>query len=247
MPRAPFDSSVDYYTLLGVAPHASASEIRAAYRRQAKTFHPDLNAGSARAAARMARLNVAKAILLHPETRAAYDAARWVRYGSVPQGAAAPSHASPPPAAPRADRPSGHAPRAVGASRGGGPGLDRPTLMLLALALPLLLGLLVYVVDAAQVAARPVRPPATDLALGPTSRPNAEGTARAAFAIVAGQAPSRRTASAANQVIRNLVEGSPEAELVRAAGRRLLQAAAASDAEAWQQAVAELCVLAVYC
>src|SRR5918911_1333467 len=79
MPRVTFDPATDYYSLLGVAANASAEEIQAAYRRLAKAYHPDLNAGSSVAAARMARLNVAKSVLLDPSTRAAYDQLRRLR------------------------------------------------------------------------------------------------------------------------------------------------------------------------
>ena len=79
MARVPFDPATDYYQLLGVPPGASAEDIQAAYRRLAKAYHPDLNAGSAVAAARMARVNVAKSVLLDREMRAFYDQARAVR------------------------------------------------------------------------------------------------------------------------------------------------------------------------
>src|SRR5216683_7808401 len=79
MVRVPFDPATDYYQLLGVPPGASSEDIQAAYRRLAKAYHPDLNAGSAIAAARMARVNVAKSVLLDREMRAFYDRARAIR------------------------------------------------------------------------------------------------------------------------------------------------------------------------
>src|ERR671933_1814194 len=101
MPRVPFDPATDYYSLLGVAANASAEEIQAAYRRLAKAYHPDLNAGSSVAAARMARLNVAKSVLLDPATRAAYDQLRRLRgarAAAVRRAAVRPVYANPAPA-----------------------------------------------------------------------------------------------------------------------------------------------------
>ena len=79
MPRVPFDPATDYYRLLGVESGAPPEAIQAAYRRLAKAYHPDLNAGSSQAAEQMAKLNVAKSVLLDRETRAIYDQLRGPR------------------------------------------------------------------------------------------------------------------------------------------------------------------------
>src|SRR5437868_14569917 len=87
MGRVRFDPATDYYSLLGVGYGASAEEIQSAYRRLAKAYHPDLHAGSAVAEARMARLNVAKSVLLDRDTRASYDQLRASRRHAVPRAA----------------------------------------------------------------------------------------------------------------------------------------------------------------
>jgi curved DNA-binding protein len=63
----------DYYETLGVARDASADDIKKAYRRLARKYHPDVSK-EPDAAARMSEVNEAHAVLSDPERRAAYDA-----------------------------------------------------------------------------------------------------------------------------------------------------------------------------
>lgn len=65
------------YVLLGVAPGASADEVKSAFRRKAREAHPDLNGDSAQFVA----LKEAYAILGNPEQRAKYDQERraWMK------------------------------------------------------------------------------------------------------------------------------------------------------------------------
>ena len=65
----------DYYQTMGLKPGAAASEIKQAYRRLARLYHPDLNK-SAQAHASMAQVNEAYEVLSHPQRRAAYDGVR---------------------------------------------------------------------------------------------------------------------------------------------------------------------------
>ena len=49
----------DPYQVLGVSPGASDDDIAKAYRKLAKTYHPDVNHGSPEAAAKMSEINAA--------------------------------------------------------------------------------------------------------------------------------------------------------------------------------------------
>lgn len=68
----------DLYEILGVSPQASAEEIRAAFRRQAREFHPDRFVGEARVRAeqRFQRVTEAYNTLSDEEKRKRYDVGR---------------------------------------------------------------------------------------------------------------------------------------------------------------------------
>jgi DnaJ-class molecular chaperone len=72
----------DYYATLGVAKTASAKDIKQAYRRLARKFHPDVNPGDAAAETRFKELNEANEVLGDPEKRKQYDelGANWRQY-----------------------------------------------------------------------------------------------------------------------------------------------------------------------
>lgn len=63
----------DLYEALGLQRGASEEEIKKAYRKLAKKYHPDLNPGDKTAEARMKEVNAAYEILSDPEKKARYD------------------------------------------------------------------------------------------------------------------------------------------------------------------------------
>src|SRR5437016_3613799 len=63
----------DYYQALGVTREAGQEEIRKAYRRLARQYHPDVNGGNAEATERFKQINQAYEVLSDPEKRARYD------------------------------------------------------------------------------------------------------------------------------------------------------------------------------
>jgi curved DNA-binding protein len=63
----------DYYATLGVDKNATADDIKKAYRKLARKYHPDVSK-EPDAAKRMSEINEANTVLSDPEKRAAYDA-----------------------------------------------------------------------------------------------------------------------------------------------------------------------------
>jgi curved DNA-binding protein len=63
----------DYYEALGVPRDASADDIRSAYRKLARQYHPDVNKDDPEAEDRFKEISEAYEVLRDPEKRAAYD------------------------------------------------------------------------------------------------------------------------------------------------------------------------------
>lgn len=126
---------VDHYEVLGIAPSATADEIKAAYRREIRAAHPDVTGrqGSVEAAT---RVNVARDVLLDPSSRRRFDYERAQHRrparrpyrpaenrarSSRPQSAAWSSPSASGPAAPGRDQRAEQPPRGEQASAGVGP------------------------------------------------------------------------------------------------------------------------------
>jgi curved DNA-binding protein len=92
----------DYYKILGVDRKAGADEIRKAYRKLAKQYHPDYNPNNRQAEERFKEINEAYEVLNDPQKRSHYDRLGsdysqwqrrgapgdfdWSRYGGYPGG-----------------------------------------------------------------------------------------------------------------------------------------------------------------
>jgi curved DNA-binding protein len=79
----------DYYKILGVSRDASEKEIKRAYRRLARQYHPDRNPGDKSAEERFKEVNEAHEVLANPDKRSKYDRLgaqwqQWQRMGRDP-------------------------------------------------------------------------------------------------------------------------------------------------------------------
>jgi DnaJ-class molecular chaperone len=79
----------DYYTTLGISKTATDKEIKQAFRKLARKYHPDVNPGDKAAEARFKEVNEANEVLSDPKKRKKYDelGANWRAYENAPPGA----------------------------------------------------------------------------------------------------------------------------------------------------------------
>ena len=66
-------ADLDYYKTLGVAQGASNDDVRKAYRKLARKYHPDLNPGNKEAESKFKTLSVAYDVLSDEKKRKLYD------------------------------------------------------------------------------------------------------------------------------------------------------------------------------
>ena len=77
----------DYYDVLGVARNATDKDIRQAYRKLARQYHPDVNPGNSGAEEKFKQINEAHGVLSDAESRRKYDkyGDRWMHADQMEQ------------------------------------------------------------------------------------------------------------------------------------------------------------------
>ena len=79
-------SKRDPYDVLGVSKNASEDEIKKAYRKLARKYHPDANPGDKDAEEKFKEVSESYSVLSDPDTRAAYDRLGWGGLGATAGG-----------------------------------------------------------------------------------------------------------------------------------------------------------------
>lgn len=64
---------IDYYKVLGIDQKATADQVKKAYRKMARKYHPDVNPNDKEAERKFKEINEANEVLSNPENRAKYD------------------------------------------------------------------------------------------------------------------------------------------------------------------------------
>ncbi|MEO9892326.1 J domain-containing protein [Aurantibacter sp.] len=64
---------IDYYKVLGLTKSATGKEVKSAYRKMARKYHPDLNPNNVEAEKKFKQINEANEVLSDPEKRKKYD------------------------------------------------------------------------------------------------------------------------------------------------------------------------------
>src|ERR1700746_2604751 len=79
----------DYYEILGVKKSASADDVRKAFRKLARKYHPDVNPGDKSAEEKFKALSEANEVLSDPKKRKIYDQVGFYSDNIVPAAAEA--------------------------------------------------------------------------------------------------------------------------------------------------------------